>query len=258
MSNTLLILSFLLSGLLLSACDFSEASRKRVLDSMKATLEKGDDGEKLLVAEVHSPTGTLFAGQTEEEVVKITGKPSGRMTLGKKTVLTYCGETLILDDGKLRTPDPNFFEKIKANKIAALNRAKIEKQQALLRKPEPVKRLAAVPKQTPAAAPAYSSPKHIYADLLTPGRITVVDFYADWCGPCRQLAPILAEIEHRHRDAVFTKINIQDWGSKIANKYHITSVPRVMVFDANGNMVGQPTSTPNQIVQNILRAQQAR
>lgn len=266
MSTPTATLLILLSGLLLSACDFSDAARKRVLDSVQASLSKGDVAVQRVAAEMPTLAGALRAGQTEEEVVKIVGKPSGRMTSGKRTVLTYCGETLIFENGRLRPTDPNFSAKVQANKIAASRRAELEKQQALLTASESRRRLAAAPKQVPAAAPvqtqaaapAPNKPSHQYVDLLTPGCISVVDFYADWCGPCRQLAPILAEIERKNSDAVFNKINIQDWGSEVVSKYHITAVPTVMVFYANGNMVGQPTSAPNQIVDNITRARQGR
>lgn len=266
MRATTSTLSALLAGLLLSACDLDVPSRIRALSPAKASPSTADSKEKRVAAEMPTPTGVLLAGQSEEEVLKIAGTPSGRVTSGKRTVLTYCGETLVFDDGRLCTPDPNFFAKVKANRIAATERAELEKQQALQRESEarrrppapPKKTLAAAPKKAPAAAPAPAKPKHRYVDLLTPGSISVVDFYADWCGPCRYLAPILSEIERKNPDAVFTRINIQDWGSEVVRKYGITAVPTVMVFDANGNIVGPPTSNPTQIANSIERARKSR
>jgi thioredoxin 1 len=62
------------------------------------------------------------------------------------------------------------------------------------------------------------------------GRI-VADFYADWCGPCRQVAPVLDELSSRFGDGVrFVKIDI-DESPDIARAYGIFSIPTIVLFE---------------------------
>ena len=60
--------------------------------------------------------------------------------------------------------------------------------------------------------------------------ITVVDFFADWCGPCRKLGPILEEVEQELSSRVkFTKIST-DNNIEMAKKYQVSGLPTLMVF----------------------------
>ena len=56
----------------------------------------------------------------------------------------------------------------------------------------------------------------------------VVDFYADWCGPCRMIAPFLEEIQQENGVEIF-KINI-DKNPSVASAYNIMSIPTLMIF----------------------------
>ena len=58
--------------------------------------------------------------------------------------------------------------------------------------------------------------------------LVVIDFYADWCGPCRELGPVLEEIARKHADeATFYKVNV-DRNRDIAQANRITGIPHVM------------------------------
>ena len=58
----------------------------------------------------------------------------------------------------------------------------------------------------------------------------LVDFYADWCGPCKMLAPVLEEIAENHNGFKIVKLNV-DENMSIAEKYNIMSIPALFVFD---------------------------
>src|SRR5271154_4670254 len=58
----------------------------------------------------------------------------------------------------------------------------------------------------------------------------VVDFYADWCGPCRMVSPIIETLSHEYIGKVkFVKVNT-DENPELAEKYGIMSIPTIMVF----------------------------
>ena len=59
--------------------------------------------------------------------------------------------------------------------------------------------------------------------------ITLVDFYADWCGPCKMIAPIIEEIANERTDITVGKVNV-DNDAEIAVKYGVSSIPTLIVF----------------------------
>jgi thioredoxin 1 len=59
----------------------------------------------------------------------------------------------------------------------------------------------------------------------------VVDFWAEWCGPCKQIGPILEEIQAEHGESLaITKLNVDD-NPDLAMKYNVMSIPTLLVFN---------------------------
>lgn len=74
------------------------------------------------------------------------------------------------------------------------------------------------------------------AEVINNNGVTVVDFFANWCGPCRKLAPILEEVETELSDRVkFAKIDT-DENLEAAKEYQVSGLPTLMVFK-NGEVV---------------------
>ena len=74
-----------------------------------------------------------------------------------------------------------------------------------------------------------------FASTIASG-VTLVDMYADWCGPCQRIAPIIEEISHEYEDrANITKLDV-DASGDIAQQYGVMSIPTLLVFK-NGQLV---------------------
>lgn len=63
----------------------------------------------------------------------------------------------------------------------------------------------------------------------------LVDFYADWCGPCKMIAPLVHEVADEHPEIKVVKINVDD-EMDLAKKYRVMSIPTLLVFK-NGELV---------------------
>ena len=90
--------------------------------------------------------------------------------------------------------------------------------------------------------------------LLSPDKITIVDFYADWCGPCRQIAPRLEQLVKAEPDVVLLKIDIVNWGTPVTRQFAIQSVPNVRVFGRTRTQIGEATHDLNQVLQRVKQA----
>ncbi|GAB3887651.1 thioredoxin [Spirosoma agri] len=75
-----------------------------------------------------------------------------------------------------------------------------------------------------------SETKESFQDIIKGDKPVLVDFYADWCGPCKQQAPILKQLTDRAGDSVrVVKINV-DKAQKAADQYQIRSIPTMIMF----------------------------
>ena len=66
-------------------------------------------------------------------------------------------------------------------------------------------------------------------EVLQAQGLALVDFYADWCGPCKMVAPVLEEIAQEREDVLIGKINVDESGI-LAAKYQVVSIPTMILF----------------------------
>jgi thioredoxin 1 len=76
-----------------------------------------------------------------------------------------------------------------------------------------------------------------FEEVKASDKTVLLDFYADWCGPCRMVAPILEDIASERDDVVIGKINVDDEGS-LAHQFGVVSIPTLVVMK-NGEIVHQ-------------------
>jgi thioredoxin 1 len=67
--------------------------------------------------------------------------------------------------------------------------------------------------------------------------VVLVDFYADWCGPCKAVAPIIEDLSKDMKDAKFVKVNV-DENQDLAADYSVFSIPTFLIFK-NGEVKNQ-------------------
>ena len=79
--------------------------------------------------------------------------------------------------------------------------------------------------------------KNNFEELKTTEKTVLLDFYADWCGPCRMVAPIVEEIANEREDVVVGKINV-DEEQELAMEFGVSSIPTLAVMKG-GKVVEQ-------------------
>lgn len=73
---------------------------------------------------------------------------------------------------------------------------------------------------------------------LALGNVTVIDFYADWCGPCRRISPSLEQMARSDPEIALRKIDIVNWKTAVVQQFNVHSIPQVNIYDRSGRLVG--------------------
>ena len=74
-------------------------------------------------------------------------------------------------------------------------------------------------------------------EILQSDKIALVDFYADWCGPCKMMSPVVEEIARENSDITVGKVNV-DSSAELALKFGVMSIPTLIAFK-DGKILNQ-------------------
>ena len=74
-------------------------------------------------------------------------------------------------------------------------------------------------------------------ELKTTDKVVMLDFYADWCGPCNMVAPLVAELAEENSDYCIGKVNVDD-EPELARQFGVTTIPTLVILN-KGEVVRQ-------------------
>ena len=82
--------------------------------------------------------------------------------------------------------------------------------------------------------------------------IVLIDFWAAWCGPCRQFAPVYERVSQKNEDVTFAKVDTEA-EPELAQMYGITSIPTLVAYRDGIPVFGQPGALPQAALEDILQ-----
>ena len=79
----------------------------------------------------------------------------------------------------------------------------------------------------------------------------IVDFWAEWCGPCKSFGPTFEEASNKHQDIVFAKVDTEDQ-HELAQFFNVRSIPTLMVFRENVVLYSQAGALPAPMLDDLV------
>jgi thioredoxin 1 len=92
-----------------------------------------------------------------------------------------------------------------------------------------------------------------FEESVTRPGITLVDWWASWCGPCRMFAPVFQAASEKHPDITFGKVDTEDQGG-LSGAAQITSIPTLMAFRDGILVFSQPGALPAAALEKVIAA----
>jgi thioredoxin 1 len=95
-----------------------------------------------------------------------------------------------------------------------------------------------------------------FEQTITDNEIVLVDFWADWCGPCKRFAPVYERSSEKHQNIVFGKVDTEAQ-QELGAKFDIRSIPTIMAIRDGVIVFAQPGALPESALENLIEQVEA-
>jgi len=93
--------------------------------------------------------------------------------------------------------------------------------------------------------------KENFEEVITNNDMVVVDYWAEWCGPCKSFGPVFEKVSEDFPGAVFAKVDTEN-EQEIASYFQIRSIPTLMIFRENVIVFSQPGAVPEGALRDVI------
>jgi len=90
-----------------------------------------------------------------------------------------------------------------------------------------------------------------FNEIIADNEIVIVDFWAEWCGPCKSFAPTYEKVSELHEDIVFAKVDTEQ-EQELAGHFQIRSIPTLMVFREQVVLFAQPGMLAEEQLEDVI------
>ncbi len=97
--------------------------------------------------------------------------------------------------------------------------------------------------------------KDTFEETIVNNDIVLVDFWADWCGPCKMFAPTYEKVSENHEGVVFAKVDTEA-EQELAAYFQIRSIPTLMIFRDQIGIFSQPGALPEAALEDLIKQTQ--
>lgn len=95
-----------------------------------------------------------------------------------------------------------------------------------------------------------------FEDVIHKNPMIIIDFWAPWCGPCKNFGPVFEAISDKYPDIVFAKVNTEE-EQELGGMFQIRSIPTLMIFRDQIIIFAQPGALPGSALEEIIGKAQA-